>query len=160
MQASDPTFVFQLIAFIIAITLIPLVIIFGLVFWWLRRKKVAITRQWEGEGVLFLRGPEGANFSGLESQGMGQVRGNGFIALTGEDLRVTRAVPAGEWRIPHRQIKQACLEPSFLGKRRGRPVLVITFEADGQPDRLGVYVRDGEAWVEAIESWLDSWMVS
>jgi hypothetical protein len=128
----------------------PLSIIFGLVVWWLRRKKVAITRQWEREGAVFLRGPEGANFSGLESQGIGQVRGNGFIALTGEDLRITRAIPAAEWRIPHRQIKQATLEPSFLGKRRGSPVLVITFEADSQVDRLGVYVRDGQAWVEAI----------
>ena len=63
---------------------------------------------------------------------------------------LTRAVPAAEWRIPHRKIKQASLEPSFLGKRRSSPVLVITFEADGQLDRLGAYVRDGQAWVEAI----------
>ena len=152
METSDPLFVLPLVAFVLAGTLIPLIIILGVVIWWLRRKKVAITRQWEGEGIVFLRGPEGANFSGLESQGMGQIRGNGFIALTGEDLRVTRAVPAAEWRILHRQIKQATLEPSFLGKRRGRPVLVITYEADGQPDRLGVYVRDGQAWAEAINN--------
>lgn len=152
MQSSDPTSVFQLIAFILAVTLIPLAVVFGLVGWWLRRKKSAITRQWEREGAVFLRGPAGANFSGLESQGMGQVRGNGFIALTGQDVRVTRAVPAAEWRIPHRQIKQATLEPTFLGKRRSSPVLVVTFEVDGQLDRLGVYVRDGQGWVEAIGS--------
>ena len=150
MQSSDPTSILQLIALILAVTLIPLAVIFGLMVWWLGRKKSAITRQWEREGAVFLRGPEGANFSGLESQGMGQVRGNGFIALTGEDVRVARAVPAATWRIPHRQIKTATLEPSFLGKRRSSPVLVITFEADGQRDRLGVYVRDGQAWVEAI----------
>ena len=150
MPSSDATSILQLIAFILAVTLIPLAAIFGLVAWWLGRKKSAITRQWEREGAVFLRGPAGANFSGLESQGMGQVRGNGFIALTGVDVRVTRAVPAAEWRIPHRQIKQASLEPSFLGKRRSNPVLVITFEADGQLDRLGAYVRDGQAWVEAI----------
>ena len=82
---------------------------------------------------------------------MGQVRGNGFIALTGQDLRVTRAAPATEWRIPHQQIKQVTLEPSFLGKQRGgMKVLVVTFEQDGQPDRIGVYVRNGAAWVEAV----------
>ena len=150
MPSSDPASFLQLIAFILAVTLIPLAAIFGLVAWWLGRKKSAITRQWEREGAVFLRGPAGANFSGLESQGMGQVRGNGFIALTGEDFRVTRAVPAAEWRIPLRQIKQAALEPSFLGKRRGMPVLVVSFEADRQTDRLGIYVRDGEAWVQAI----------
>ncbi len=152
MQSSDAISILQLIAFIIAVTLILLGVIFGLVLWWLRRKKAAITRRWEREGVIFLRGPEGVNFSGLESQGLAQVRGNGLIALTGEDLRVTRAIPAAEWRIPHRQMKWATLEPSFLGKRRGRPVLVITFETDMQIDRLGVYVRDGQGWVEAIRN--------
>ncbi len=150
METSDPTFVLQLIGFILAVSMVLLVIILGLVIWWLRRKKGAITRQWEREGILFLRGPAGANFSGLESKGMGQIRGNGFMALTNEDLRVTRAVPAAEWRIPHQYIKQVSLEPSFLGKQRGTPVLVVTFEADGQIDRLGVYVRDGAGWVEAI----------
>jgi hypothetical protein len=29
-------------------------------------------------------------------------------------------------------------------------VLVITFEQDGQTDRLGIYVRHSAAWVEAI----------
>jgi hypothetical protein len=151
-QSSEPISVLQLIGFILTVTLIPLGVILGLAIRWLRRKKVAVTRQWAQEGVLFLRGPEGANFSGFESQGLAQVRGNGFIALTGEDLRLTRAIPAAEWCIPYQQIKQATLEPSFLGKRRGRPVLVITFERDGQPDRLGVYVRDGQAWVEAMST--------
>jgi len=152
LETFDPTFVLQLIGFILAVTMVLLVIILGLVIWWLRRKKGAITRQWEREGIIFLRGPAAANFSGLESKGMGQVRGNGFIALTGEELRVTRAVPAAEWRFPHRHIKQVSLEPSFLGKQRGTPVLVITFEAAGQRDRLGVYVRDGAGWIEAIAS--------
>ena len=151
MGTSDITFPILLTVLILLATLIPLTVIFGLIIWWLRRKKSALTRQWEREGVVFLRGPEGANFSGLESKGMGQVRGNGFIALTGQDLRVTRAAPATEWRIPHQQIKQVTLEPSFLGKQRGgMKVLVVTFEQDGQPDRIGVYVRNGAAWVEAV----------
>jgi hypothetical protein len=149
-EASDVTFPILLTVLILLATLIPLTVIFGLTIWWLRRKKTALTRQWEREGVVFLRGLAAANFSGLESKGMGQVRGNGFIALTGQDLRITRAVPAAEWRIPHQQIKQVALEPSFLGKRRGMKVLVITFEQEGQPDRIGVYVRNGADWVEVI----------
>lgn len=142
----------QLIGSILVVTLLPLAVVFGLLIWWLRRKKVAVTRQWEQEGVIFRRGPEAANFSGLESKGPAQVRGNGFIALTEQDLRVTRVLPPAEWHIPFPQIKTVTLEPSFLGKRRTSQVLVISFESDGQPDRLGVYVSDGPAWVEAISN--------
>ena len=108
-----------------------IVTIFGVVIWWLRRKKTLVARAWEREGRVFLRRPVGINFSGLESQGMGQIRGNGFMALTDQDLRITRAAPAAEWRYLHRDIKGVGLEASFLGKRRGRmKVLVITFEQD------------------------------
>ena len=153
-----------LVGLILSVTLIPLVIIFGFLIWWLRRKKSTFVRAWEREGVVFLRGPEAINFSGLESKGVGQVRGNGFMALTGHDLRITRAVPAAEWRIPHQQIQQVTLESSFLGKSRGSKVLVITFGRYNQPgrykqpgpydqpDRIGVYVRNGPAWVEAIRN--------
>ncbi len=151
MEANDLTSPVLLTGLILAVTLLSLLIIFSLVIWWLRRKKATITREWEREGVVFLLGPAGINFSGIESKGMGQIRGNGFMALTQHDLRITRAVPAAEWRIPHNQIKQVSLESSFLGKRRGMmKVLVVTFEQAGQSDRVGVYVRDSNAWVEAI----------
>lgn len=139
-----------LVGLILAVTLVPLALFFGLVIWWLRRKKAAVTRQWEREGVVFLRGPVGSNFSGLESQGLMQIRGNGFIALTRHDLRITRALPPAEWRIPHRQIKGVSLESSFLSKGRIMKVLVVTFEETGRQDRIGVYVRDGVGWAEAI----------
>lgn len=111
---------------------------------------MAVTRHWEQEGRIFLQGPTGINFSGLESKGLAQIRGNGFMALTDQDLRITRAVPAAEWRIPHRQIKGVTLQSSFLGKRRGMKVLVIAFEQAGQPDRIGIYVRNSATWLEAI----------
>ena len=146
----DTTSLVLLVGFILAVTLVPLAIVFGWLIWWLGRKKSALTREWDQEGIVFLRGPEGANFSGLESNGLGQVRGNGFIALTGHDLRITRATPAAEWRIPYQHLKQVSLESSFLGKSRGIKVMVVTFEQNGQLDRIGVYVRHGHAWVEAI----------
>ncbi len=152
MTPSNPTFPILLTGLILAVTLGSLVIIFGSIIWWLRREKRAITRRWEQEGLVFLRGPVGVNFSGLESKGSGQIRGNGFMALTGQDLRVVRAVPPAEWGIAHNQIKQVVLESSFLGKRRGMKVLVITFEQAGQLDRLGLYVGDNTAWVKAIAS--------
>lgn len=148
----DSLSILFLVGGILAAVFIPLIVGFGFIIWWLRRHKAALTKAWLREGVVFLRGPTGANVSGLESQGMVQVRGNGVIALTGDDLRITRAAPSAEWRIPFDQIKEVTLESSFLGKRRSMQVLVITFAEDGQPaDRIGVYVRQPQAWLEAIK---------
>ncbi len=92
-----------------------------------------------------------SNFAGLESQGMVKVRGNGVIALTTEDLRITRAVPAAEWRILYHQIQAVTLEATYLGKWRGRPALVIAFEKEDQQDRIGVYVGNSLDWANAIK---------
>ena len=149
----------QIIAFVGAIicgVLAIIALVLGIVIWWLRRKGKSVAREWEREGRLFLQGPVGINFSGIGSKGMGQVRGNGFMALTDKDLRITRAVPSTEWRLLHRNIKGVSLETSFLGKRRGRmQVLVIDFDQNDQPDRIGVYVRNSGDWMEEIVRVID-----
>jgi len=139
-----------LMGLIVAITFFLLIVVLAAVLGWLRRQKQQVIGRWEQEGRVFLNRPAGINFSGQESRGMTQIRGNGFMALTDQDLRLRRAIPPAEWRIPHHQIKHVALEPSFLGKRRGMKVLVITFEQNGQQDRLGLYVRQAAAWGEDI----------
>jgi len=144
-----------MVTLIIGSTLLLVGFVFGVVVWWLRRQRLQMARQWEHEGRILLRGPAHANVSGLESKGMTQIRGNGFIALTDQDLRVNRAVLATEWRIVHHDIKQVSLEAAFLGKWKGMKVMVITFETEGRLDRLGLYVRDSQTWVEAISQAAD-----
>lgn len=143
-------FVISLVAFVLILTFSILGIVFGALFWWLHRVKEETTRRWTQEEVRFLRGPEFINLSGIESRGIFQIRGNGFMALTDRDLRITRAVPAAEWRIPHWQLKRASLESSFLLKWTWRKVLVVAFEQEGRQDRIGIYVRGGAAWAEEI----------
>jgi hypothetical protein len=147
---DDPLFALELVGMILTTVLVTLIVIFGLVIWWLRRKQGKISRKWQREGVTFLRGPAMVNVWGLESEGLAQIRGNGVMALTGQELRIARLVPAKEWHLPHHSITHVALEPSFLGKRRTKPVLVITFAKGGRTDRLGVYVRERQSWLEAI----------
>ncbi len=142
--------VIAIVAFVLVLTFTILAIIFGFIFWWLRREKEETTRRWTQDEVRFLRGPAFINFSGIESRGALQIRGNGFMALTDRDLRITRAIPAAEWRIPHEQITRASLESAFLLRWKWRKVLVITFEQEGRQDRIGLYVRDEATWAEEI----------
>jgi hypothetical protein len=146
----DPVNLLLLTGLVLAVPLLLVIVILAGVVAWLRHQKQQVINRWEQEGRVFLNRPVGINFSGQESRGMAQIRGNGFMALTDQDLRIMRAGPPAEWRISHHQIKEVTLEPAFLGKRRGMRVLVVTFEQAGQRDRLGVYVRAAAAWKEDI----------
>jgi hypothetical protein len=148
MTESDPS-----ILFVMGPVLFVLVL--GL-FWffnstitrrWNRHRAETVSK-WEAEGVQFLRDPIGGQFGGLESMGVNRVvRGIGFVALTGHDLRVTRAAPSATWCIPFRQIKSVTLRSAFLGKRGDKiPFIVVRFVKDGQADKLGFQVKDFETW--------------
>ncbi len=151
LEPTSPLFPIVLVSCILTATFVPILTVLIVTRWWLRDKLAKETRQWEREGVIFSKKPAMSNFAGIESQGMIKVRGNGVIALTTEDLRITRAVPAAKWCIPHNHIKAVTLENSFLGKRRGSKVLVITFEKEGYQDRIGVYVGNSLDWANAIK---------
>lgn len=117
------------------------------------RHRANTVDKWQAEGVEFVKGPAGGNFGGLESDGaMGTVRGIGFVVLTEDDLRVTRAVPPGVWYIPLRHIERVMLRPAFLTKQGKVPFIVVEFidEERGEIDRLGFRLKQFEAWVEAI----------
>jgi hypothetical protein len=142
----------------ITYTPIFILIIFGL-FWLVRyvitfrwnRHKARTVSKWEAEGIEFRRGPRGGQFGGLESMGMKRViRGIGYVALTGHDLRVTRAVPSAAWCISYKQIKSVTIQPSFLGEAGKSPFIVVRFVKDGQADKLGFKVKEVEEWAEDL----------
>lgn len=108
--------------------------------------------QWEAEGVTFVKGPVGGKFVGLESTDSGRkAMGVGFIALTTEDLRVTRASPPGSWQISLRQIKGVALRSKFIGQRSKQvPFIVVRFTQDGQKDRLAFQVKEVDDWAKTL----------
>lgn len=109
----------------------------------LKRHATQTVQRWEQAGVNIVHGPEGSNFGGLQSMGVARVRGNGIIALTEQDVRVTRLLPAGEWIIPFDSITEVSLQRWFLTHANLRtPYLIIAFNRLGTLDALGVQVRD------------------
>lgn len=92
-----------------------------------------------------------ANCFGVESAGMFQGRGNGCLALTGERLVFRMWVPREQLEVPVTSLTGVETARSFLGKTKGRDLLVIRFrEADGTPNALGLLVRDLAAWQQVL----------
>ncbi len=148
-------------ALLTILSLAPFILAAVLVIYWLPRlimarrwnqHKAKTVRQWESDGVEFVRGPVGGQFGGLESMGAKRVvRGIGFAALTDKELRVTRAAPSAEWWVPFKQIKGVTLQPDFLGQTSHKvPFIVVRFVKDGQADKLGFKVNDYQAWAKDL----------
>ena len=118
---------------------------------WNRHKAETVT-QWTEDGVEFTRGPVGGQFAGLTSLGKDRsMPGIGFVALTENDLRVTRSVPSRAWIITHKQIKGVSMEPKFLGREaKTTKFIVVNFVKDGEKDKIGFLVKDVTEWADAL----------
>jgi hypothetical protein len=90
---------------------------------------------------------ENAQGLGLESRGKGQVRGNGWLVLTPDELRFRQWVPNRETRIPLASITEITTPRSWLGKSVGRKLLVVRWDEDA----MAWNVRDLDGWLSALK---------
>ena len=94
---------------------------------------------------------ENAQGLGLESRGKGQVRGNGWLVLTADELRFRQWVPDRETRIPRAAITAVETPRSWLGKSVGRKLLVVRWQtSEGGEDAMAWNVRDLDGWLAAL----------
>lgn len=99
-----------------------------------------------------LKSAQSANFFGQQSQGMAQMRGNGALILTDNELYFQMLMPKKELHIPISSISQVETPKSFLGKSKFMPLLKVEYKDDkGQTDAAAWLVKDLSAWKEAIE---------
>ena len=93
--------------------------------------------------------------SGSQSRGKGQVRGNGWLVLTDDELRFKQWVPAREDRIPlsggHRGGNAACVARQDVAGS-------CSASAGGPPtagdDAMAWEVRDLDAWLSLYNDWI------
>lgn len=88
-----------------------------------------------------------ANLFGQKSRGIGQIRGNGHLAVTEDALLFSQIIPARVLEVPRAEITKVATADGYLGKTVGRELLVVTW-AD---DEAAWYVRDLADWVRQIE---------
>jgi len=88
---------------------------------------------------------------GLESRGRGQVRGNGSLVLTPEELRFRQLVPQRESVIPLADVTTVETTRWWLGKSVGSRLLCVRWRTpDGTDDAMAWQVRDLDGWLAAI----------
>ena len=94
-----------------------------------------------------------ANVSGLglQSRGRGQVRGNGWLVLTAEELRFRQWIPQRETTIPLAAVTSVGTERTWLGKWVGSKLLCVRWRtSDGSEDAMAWQVPDLEGWLAAL----------
>lgn len=105
----------------------------------------------EFAGVDLVRTAPMANYFGLESKGGKQIRGNGALVLTADEVWFQRAGADGPLRVPRGSITGASVVRSHAGKTVGRPLVRIDFAGADGPDAAAWYVPDAEAWVAELQ---------
>ncbi len=99
-----------------------------------------------------------ANVSGLglQSRGRGQVRGNGRLVLTPEELRFHQWIPQRETTIPLAAVTSVETERSWLGKWVGSRLLCVRWRtSDGGEDAMAWQLRDLDGWLAALHAQRD-----
>lgn len=96
---------------------------------------------------------DGANCFGVESKGRAQIRGNGVLAATDDEILFVMWFPRKEVRIRRDRITAVERAKSHLGKTVFQPLLRVRFTDDqGNPDSVAWWVSDVSTWEAALQS--------
>jgi len=93
-----------------------------------------------------------ANFFGQQSKGMGQVRGNGVLVLTEDELYFQLYAPKRELAISYAALRGVEVVESFLGKTKFRPLLKVDFvNEQGEADAVAWLVSNLDQWKTGLQ---------
>lgn len=92
-----------------------------------------------------------ANFFGEQSKGGRQLRGNGGLVLTKDEVYFIRALPFKEYVIPLDSITEVSLPESFNGRSVFSKLLCVRYKTNSGSDAIAWAVKNPESWKEAIE---------
>ena len=93
-----------------------------------------------------------ANFFGIESEGMTQMRGNGTLILTDEELYFQMWIPGRELSIRLDRISGTDIVKKHLGKTKLRPLLKVIFRnRKGEHDSAAWLVENPRVWISELK---------
>lgn len=140
---------------IIAIIIVVNLVLYKFVFGKIKKMQAASAKMAEEDlsGKEIKYGEELANFFGQESLGMAQVRGNGILRITQDEIYFRMLMPSRVFRFPINGIKNVETVKSFLGKTKFVPLMKVTFTNEhGESDSVAFLVRNMSAAQEALGS--------
>jgi len=104
----------------------------------------------EGDIIIYSKG---ANFFGQECKGLKQIRGNGVLILTKEELFFQIFLPKRILRIPLKNIKNVTTESRHLRKVKHVELLKVNFiNEDKKEDSAAWWVKNLEGWTTKIDA--------
>ncbi|TDO93936.1 hypothetical protein DFR79_10588 [Halanaerobium saccharolyticum] len=96
------------------------------------------------------------NFFGQKSEGRTQLRGNGSLLLTPDELHFLKWVPKKNIVIPLDNIEKVERVNSFLGKSKNRELLKVEFSnQQGEKDSAAWLLDNMHAWEQVIKDNLE-----
>lgn len=114
-----------------------------------KKTRARIVQQIEarvGQGRILLL-DDRANSFGVESQGPWQIRGNGCLAATADEILFVMWWPRKEVRISRDSVTAVERARSHLGKTVGHMLLRLRFtNSEGSPDSIAWWVNDLDRW--------------
>lgn len=137
--------------------IIPLVLVgiglFFLLRWVKACKQAALDDLWQRyrpEDLLYHE--PNANSFGQTSLGVTQVRGNGVLALTADELWFRMWVPARALAVSRSAIVRVSTVTSHLGKTEFRDLLFVEWRLDdGATDSIAFLVADLDRWLTVLD---------
>jgi len=117
----------------------------------LKNRSAGIVRKFEGREILF--SSPGASYFGRESAGLWQLRGNGDLIISPDQLYFEMWFPKRILVIPLSSIESVETPKSFKGRTMFRPLLKITFRDQmGRRDSVAWYVKNLEKALSVISA--------
>ena len=115
------------------------------------RAAAEVTARLGAHRILLME--DGANSFGVESRGRAQIRGNGCLAATVDEILFVMWFPRRVVHVPRRSITAVERARSHLGKTVGYMLLRVRFtNAEGRPDSVAWWVRDVARWEALLAS--------
>ena len=119
-----------------------------------RRKNEIIKRFYHKELIC---GPSPANCFGVQSKGVTQIRGNGLLVLTSEELFFGMYFPQKDFLIPTDLIYKIETSKTHLGKTKFTDLLKVNFtNNEGKNDSIAWWVTDLKLWINTLENVIKS----
>ncbi|MDQ7029810.1 MAG: hypothetical protein Q9O62_08555 [Ardenticatenia bacterium] len=117
---------------------------------WRSKHTEQVLRTFANKRVLAVE--PNANFFGQESSGYIQVRGNGILLVTEEELYFEMWMPRRVLHIPKAALLSVGTSSSHLGKTRGSLLLKVVFQnPQGEVDSAAWLVQDLHTCVQSLD---------
>jgi hypothetical protein len=111
-----------------------------------------IKRKFAGKHVV--RESIGANFFGQSSRGMAQLRGNGALVLSNDELYFVKFAPRRELVIPLSTVTSISTPRSHLGKTVGWRLLRVDFRSPSGADAAAWAVLNLDEWISDLKRFM------